>query len=139
MSATDTPLVDGKTRTVKEMLSERKYGLDFYQREYTWTETNVAELVTDLTGAFLNEYRPEHSRRDVAGYRSYFLGPVVTSIVEGTRLLVDGQQRLTTLTLILIQLAKLSEGIPNADNLAPMIYSAPLGVVFLSPLNSVCR
>ena len=43
----DAKLIDGTARTVREVFTGRKYGLDFYQREYTWTETNVSELVDD--------------------------------------------------------------------------------------------
>lgn len=127
MSTTDAQLVDGKTRTVREMLNERKYGLDFYQREYSWSEHNVTELISDLASGFLSEYAPGQPRRSVANYRSYFLGPVVTSIVDGVRLLVDGQQRLTTLTLLVIYLSKLSEGRDGADDLTSLIYSSAYG------------
>ncbi len=109
------------------MLNERKYGLDFYQREYSWSEQNVTELVSDLSSAFLNEYEPDHPRRAVSNYRSYFLGPVVTSLVNGVRLLVDGQQRLTTLTLLMMYLRKLVSQREGADDLTSLIYSSAYG------------
>src|SRR5690606_15869028 len=96
----DVRLIDGTARTVRELFTGRKYGLDYYQREYTWTEANVAELLNDLTSSFLREYEPTDERQSVAAYRPYFLGPIVTSLVGGTRFLVDGLQRLTTLPLL---------------------------------------
>ena len=123
----DAKLIDGSSHTVREMFTGRKYGLDFYQREYTWTETNVLELVDDLTGAFLADYADGDAREKVASYRPYFLGPVVTSRVGNVRYLVDGQQRLTTLTLLLIHLNRLATGRRDADDLAPLVYSSQYG------------
>ena len=30
-------LIDGTARTVRELFTGRKYSLDYYQREYTWS------------------------------------------------------------------------------------------------------
>ena len=96
--------IDGRARTARELLDKAKYAIDFYQREYAWQERQVRELIDDLTGKFLDSYEPEHSRHEVEGYGHYFLGPVVISHKRGKRFVVDGQQRLTTLTLFLIYL-----------------------------------
>jgi len=66
--------IQAKTRSVRELLSDTKYGIDYYQREYKWQKKQMEELVTDLTAAFLEEYLPTHERKDVAGYGHYFLG-----------------------------------------------------------------
>jgi uncharacterized protein with ParB-like and HNH nuclease domain len=123
----DAKLIDGTARTVREMFTGRKYGLDFYQREYTWTETNVGELLDDLANSFIEDYEDGDTRSKVAGYRPYFLGPVVTSKAGNVRYLVDGQQRLTSLTLLLIYLNHLSRGRAGAENLAPLVYSSHFG------------
>lgn len=47
-----------RRKTVREMLSGVKFGLDFYQREYSWTTKQVEELLSDLSGKFLSE-RPK--------------------------------------------------------------------------------
>lgn len=88
-------------------LKGRKYSIDYYQREYQWREKQVQELVNDLTGKFLEEYKPEHERRQVADYPHYFLGSIIVSRKDGVDFLVDGQQRLTSLTLLLIYLRRL--------------------------------
>ena len=119
----DVKLIDGTPRTVRELFTGRKYGLDYYQREYTWTEGNVAELIADLASSFLEDYDELDEPDQVASYRPYFLGPIVTSSVKGTRFLVDGQQRLTSLTLLLIHLNHLLEGIADAEDLAPLVFS----------------
>ena len=42
--------IDGRARTVRELLDKAKYAIDFYQREYAWQERQVRELIDDLTG-----------------------------------------------------------------------------------------
>jgi uncharacterized protein with ParB-like and HNH nuclease domain len=101
--------IDGKPRTVRELFTSRKYSVDYYQREYAWTQANVIELLDDLTGRFLDSWDESHEREDTLAYRPYFLGPIVTNNRGGTLFLVDGQQRLTTLTLLLIYLLHLQD------------------------------
>jgi uncharacterized protein with ParB-like and HNH nuclease domain len=105
----DVDRIDGKPRTVRELFTSRKYSVDYYQREYAWTQANVVELLDDLTGRFLDSWDENHEREDTLAYRPYFLGPIVTNNRSGTLFLVDGQQRLTTLTLLLIYLLHLQE------------------------------
>ena len=61
-------------------------------------------MVSDLTSAFLEEYQPQHERKEVASYGHYFLGSIVISQPDEKKQIVDGQQRLTSLTLLLIYL-----------------------------------
>lgn len=123
----DAKVIDGTARRVLEIFTGRKYGLDFYQREYTWTETNVTELIDDLANSFLEDYEDGDERSKVATYRPYFLGPIVTSRVDDVRFLVDGQQRLTTLTLLLIHLNRLAKGLDDFEDLSPLVYSSHYG------------
>ena len=94
----------GKAKTVREMLKGVKYSIDYFQREYKWRDKQIRELVDDLTSKFLEEYEPAHSRVKVAEYPHYFLGSIIISKKEGASYIVDGQQRLTSLTLLLILL-----------------------------------
>lgn len=123
----DIERIDGTPRTVRELFTARKYGLDYYQREYNWTEFNVTELLDDLSTRFLDEYDPNHERQDVAGYRPYFLGPIVTSNRAGVLYLVDGQQRLTTLTLLLLHLMHLHGDEAARADLASLVYAVKYG------------
>ena len=124
---TSVKLIEGSPRTVRQLFTGRKYDLDYYQREYTWTESNVTELINDLSTSFLRDYDSSDERTRVASYRPYFLGPIVTSSVEGMSFLVDGQQRLTSLTLLLIHLNHLAEEVEGAENLAPLVFSQKFG------------
>jgi uncharacterized protein with ParB-like and HNH nuclease domain len=69
----------GEAKTVRELLSNRKYSVDFYQREYKWEQKQIHELVDDLTGKFLKDHQPAHGRGAVESHRHYFLGPIVIS------------------------------------------------------------
>jgi hypothetical protein len=73
------------------------------------------------------DYEAGDARAKVASYRPYFLGPIVTSRVGNVRYLVDGQQRLTTMTMLLIHLNRLCESRDGAENLAPLVYSSHYG------------
>lgn len=119
--------IDGRARTVRELLDKAKYAIDFYQREYAWQERQVRELIDDLTGKFLDSYEPGHSRHEVERYGHYFLGSVVISHKRGQRFVVDGQQRLTTLTLLLIYLHHLQAGRDEQVDVGGLVYSEKFG------------
>ncbi|MEE1826621.1 DUF262 domain-containing protein [Streptomyces sp. BE20] len=101
----DPKLVDGRGASVSQLFSVR-YGLDYYQREYTWSRRNMQELLDDLARRFLEHWKSGHERSKVRYYEPYFLGPIVTYQGDITYL-VDGQQRFTSLLLLLTHLRKL--------------------------------
>ena len=119
--------IEGRARTVRELLDKAKYAIDFYQREYGWEERHVRELVDDLTGKFLDHYQPGHARHQVEHYGHYFLGSVVISHKRGQRFVVDGQQRLTTLTLLLIELHHRQAERDDRVDVRNLIYSEKYG------------
>jgi uncharacterized protein with ParB-like and HNH nuclease domain len=113
----------GEAKTVRELLSNRKYSIDYYQREYKWEEKQIHELVDDLTGRFLEDHEANHDRGAVESYGHYFLGSIVISHRDKQNFVIDGQQRLTSLTLLLIYLHDLQKGSPNAVKIDDLIYS----------------
>ncbi len=119
--------IQAKTRSVRELLSDTKYGIDYYQREYKWQTKQIVELVSDLTTAFLEAYSPQHERKDVASYGHYFLGSIVISQPDEKKQIVDGQQRLTSLTLLLIYLHNIQKDHPQAVSVEKMIFSEEYG------------
>ena len=96
--------IDGKGRTIRELLSSKRYSIDYYQRDYKWETKQVTELIDDLTSKFLDSYNSKHERSAIEKYGHYFLGSIILSDKEGEKLIIDGQQRLTSLTLLLIYL-----------------------------------
>src|SRR2546430_2517287 len=124
---TDEDRITGRTSNVRQLFTGRRYTIDTYQREYSWETKHVEDLVTDLGQRFLGEWSPLHERREVQHYQSYFLGPIITTADERINL-IDGQQRLTTLTLLLIFLRRLQEGRDDAvTDIGPLIYSQLYG------------
>lgn len=75
--------------------SDFDYVIPSYQRPYAWTEVQAGELFADLYDFFSKEED-----------ETYFLGSIVLIKEEGKPLseVIDGQQRLTTLTILLASL-----------------------------------
>lgn len=118
----------GDAKNVRALLSGAKYSIDYYQREYKWQAKHVNELLEDLETKFLESYSENDDRSKVEGYARYFLGSVIISDKDGEKFLIDGQQRLTTLTLILIHIHRLLEEDPDhKSNLGDLIYSERFG------------
>ncbi|AFZ33136.1 protein of unknown function DUF262 [Gloeocapsa sp. PCC 7428] len=83
--------------TLRNLLEGTKqFQIPLFQRSYSWKKENWEILWEDLMSLY---------REEIKGY--YFLGPIVTQAVPGTAdgispfVVIDGQQRLTTLTIIL--------------------------------------
>ena len=121
--------IDAKEYTLKIILNDKKYTCDYFQREYKWKKENVEQLVQDLTDAFRENLRPDHTPEHVARYTPYFLGSIVLSDKGGVLSIIDGQQRLTSLTLLLIYISHEMnrQGIQDDTNLKTMIFSSSFG------------
>ena len=127
---TQEKVINSETKTVREMLANR-YTLDYYQREYNWQKGQVEELLDDLTNKFLENHKGNHDYEAVDNYSHYFLGSIVISKKEETNNLsiVDGQQRLTTLTLLLINLYRLSDNTADKTDIVNLIFSEEFGKI----------
>lgn len=119
--------IDANARTVRELLDGARFSIDFYQREYAWQERQIRELLDDLTGKFLDSYEPAHARHEIEGYGHYFLGSIVISNKQGHRYVVDGQQRLTSLTLLLIFLHHQQAKKADRTEVLNLVYSSKFG------------
>lgn len=119
--------IDGKARTVRELLAGRKYSIDYYQREYKWQPKQLAELIDDLAAKFLESHEEGNERSAVADYGHYFLGSIIVSDKDGRKFIIDGQQRLTTLTLLLIFLHHRLDDAEQKGQIADLIFSQKYG------------
>lgn len=119
--------IQGKARTIRELLKGVKYSIDYYQREYKWERRQVQELIDDLSGKFLDDYRSGHPREQVSQYGHYFLGPIIISYKDNANYIVDGQQRLTSLMLLLIHLRNLQKDRLEQVNIDELIFSEKFG------------
>lgn len=119
--------IEAKTRSVRELLKGVKYAIDFYQREYKWETKNITELLQDLENRFLSDFSEDHERPDVANYGPYFLGSIVVCHRNGENFIIDGQQRLTSLTLLLMHIYHLRKNRQEVPDVDDLIFSEQYG------------
>lgn len=99
--------INTKEQNINELFSiNRQYYIDFYQRDYQWRREHIEKLLEDLFHRFSLEYKPEGdvTEEAISKYDWYYLNAYVTNEYDGDIYIVDGQQRLTSLALILIKL-----------------------------------
>lgn len=100
-------------QNLDQIFANTTYYIDFYQRQYKWDDVPVKRLLDDIFYKFGIEY-PKYQDSDIdieklaEKYSWYYLNTYVTNVIAGKRFVVDGQQRLTTLALILIKLRHLA-------------------------------
>ncbi len=85
--------LSAEQKSIKKILTNDKFLIPSYQRPYSWTEDQCRELWNDLTAFFKSEKRKD----------GYFLGNIIfakSDEIEDLEV-IDGQQRLITLSLLL--------------------------------------
>lgn len=119
--------------TLREVVDTNFYEIPIYQRPYTWGSTEVDTLLNDI----INAYEAKNNGKEEA----YFTGTVFLRKngkgKDGKKdkyELVDGQQRMTTFTMILISLYSiainrgLSEQIKDISDLKSYLWKYSSGV-----------
>lgn len=103
--------IDADDKTIRGLLEKQKFYIDYFQREYRWKDKHIKLLIDDLTSAFSKSYNKGDNPEKVANYQKYYLGPVVFSVNPETakKSIIDGQQRITSITLFLIFLNHLQK------------------------------
>ncbi|WP_017730737.1 DUF262 domain-containing protein [Nafulsella turpanensis] len=121
--------IEATDTSINALLKDQKFYIDYFQREYRWQEKHIKLLVEDLTTTFLKSYNPDNKRSDVANYQSYYLGPVVFSVNpdDGRKSIIDGQQRITSITLLLIYLNHLQSNSEQRVAISELIFSEKYG------------
>ena len=107
--------------SIEEAFRECFYIVPDYQREYVWTDKEVNQLLEDI-----------NEQIDVGTTREYFIGTVLVSPADQKNHyeVIDGQQRLTTLFLLLCALRHLFQGEPQRETVNGLIsasYTHPDG------------
>lgn len=121
--------IEARSKSLRDLLKERRYKVGYFQREYKWLRYNIEDLINDLERSFFNNYDSNHSQKDVANYDCYYMGPIVLFQEDAEFSIVDGQQRLTSFTLILIFLKHLYKELYKKDSkLDDYIYSNYYGI-----------
>ena len=101
-------------QNLNRVFASTNYRVDFYQREYKWEEPQVTQLLDDIFFKFDQAYLQKTDREPgnklvTNDFPWYYMNTIITNEDDGDVYVVDGQQRLTTLSLILIKLSHLSE------------------------------
>ena len=103
-------------KTVFDLLksgAENKFLIPEYQRPYAWTEDEVTTLFEDLV-----EFSEANDINDKTNNKTYFIGSIVSFINDnGEREIIDGQQRITSLFLLLRVIYTNLDKVQNKDNI----------------------
>lgn len=121
--------IEATDTSISKLLKEQKFYIDYFQREYRWKGKHIITLVEDITSTFLTAYTEGDSRASVQAYQNYYIGPVVFSKnpSDGKKSIIDGQQRITSVTLILIYLNHLQKNKDVKVSIGDLIYSEKYG------------
>lgn len=102
---------DVEAKTVEAFFSQSSisFKIPSFQRPYAWTKDEIGQLLDDIFGDS-DQFK-----------KSYFLGSVVlvrqnTTSSDNTLLVLDGQQRISTLTLIIAILISKVENDKQSEN-----------------------
>ena len=120
-NAADTIKADAKN--IRDVLHTQKYDIDVFQREYKWERKQIEQLLSDLESKFLSAYNEQDEREEVEKYPPYYLGSIIVSRKNGKRSIIDGQQRLTSITLLLIHLHNLQKESKEKVDIKPLVLS----------------
>ena len=111
-SATD--YIDVSVKTVQQLFTgDIFYNLPWFQRSYAWQEDNAARLLHDISEA------------STAPRNRYFLGHVMLALPDGetSAAIIDGQQRMLTLTILFSLLRDKAPSTEDAAELEQLISS----------------
>lgn len=124
-------IVDSRVCSIEEIFSET-YTVDFYQRDYVWEKKQIEDLVNDLSNEFLRNYKEGDVPVNVKTYDPYYMGEIVISKKDGMEnSIIDGQQRLTSMTLLFISLLNEYKNVPGfpKKNIEDLIYKDDFGTM----------
>ena len=90
--------------SIKDLFQSKRFIVPVYQRPYKWESEQVDSLLKDLNDSFISQNEN----------RELFVGNLILSSIGGDGFgsqfeVVDGQQRLTTFSLILLSIYSLAK------------------------------
>ena len=122
--------VKAKEYYIKDLLSDKfLFEIPNYQRPYCWNKENVNQLIDDIIDAIENN-RDEFSD-DFDSYEPYFIGSIILCTKDskddgsGVYDVIDGQQRLTSITMLVAAIRDLVENEEYKSTLSSLIYQKP--------------
>ncbi len=94
--------IEAKDKNLADVLTNNRYKIDSFQREYRWQRKHIEALISDLCICFDKYYSEGDTIENYEDYGGYYMGPIVLCDDRKSLSIVDGQQRLTSFTLLLI-------------------------------------
>ncbi len=126
--------IDAKEEFLSKLYDDYHYKIPKFQRPFSWTEEHFVDLIDDLTDAYdvgrdahgtLLDDTGELKKQTLDAYEPYFLGSIILNDgnESGERSdIIDGQQRLTSLAILIAVLRDLVNDEPRANSLGGLIY-----------------
>lgn len=126
--------IDAKEEFLSKLYDDYHYKIPKFQRPFSWTEENFNDLIDDLTDAYdvgreahgtVLDEEDELDKSTLDAYEPYFLGSIILNDGDdsGERSdIIDGQQRLTSLAILIAVLRDIVENEARASSLGGLIY-----------------
>lgn len=125
-----TEKVKAKEYYIKDLLSNKfLFEIPDYQRAYSWTKENLKQLVDDIWESV--ELNKSRGSKEFDKYEPYFLGSIVLCSKEykddgcGIYDVIDGQQRLTSIIMLIATIRDLVDNEEYKKVLSGLIYQEP--------------
>lgn len=125
-----TEKVKAKEYYIKDLLSNKfLFEIPDYQRAYSWTKENLKQLVEDIWESV--ELNKARGNKEFDQYEPYFLGSIVLCYKEykddgcGIYDVIDGQQRLTSIIMLIAAIRDLIDNEEYKKVLSDLIYQKP--------------
>lgn len=125
-----TDKVKAKEHYIKDLLNDKfLFDIPDYQRAYSWSKENLRQLIDDINDSI--ELNKENCGEDFENYEPYFIGSIVLCSKEykddgsGLYDVIDGQQRLTSIIMLIATIRDLIKNESYKNVLSSLIYQKP--------------
>ncbi|QPJ86004.1 DUF262 domain-containing protein [Sarcina sp. JB2] len=124
-----TDKVKAKEHYIKDLLNDKfLFDIPDYQRAYSWNKDNLKQLIDDIMDSIgLNK----ENNNGFEEYEPYFIGSIVLCSKEykddgsGLYDVIDGQQRLTSIIILIATIRDLTKNEAYKNILSSLIYQKP--------------
>jgi len=125
--------IDAEEEFLNKLYDDYHYQIPKFQRPFSWTEGEFNDLIDDLTDAYdvgrdsngaLLDDANELDKETVERFEPYFLGSIILNAGNdsGDRYdIIDGQQRLTSLAILIAVLRDMVDDEGRANSLGQLI------------------
>lgn len=125
-----TEKVKAKEHYIKDLLNNKfLFEIPDYQRAYSWNKENLKQLVDDIWDAI--EINKDENKAGFEEYEPYFIGSIVLCSKDykddgsGLYDVIDGQQRLTSIIMLIATIRDLTSNEAYKNVLSSLIYQKP--------------